>query len=336
PKGKRLRWLDIATSPRSTGSTALNFLKRTFEDFLPNVKFEFSGTDILFPPFGYDESNGKFKPIFTHIKHVGHDILNDITFYDGRKAKFDVASEKCDLLEEGYDFISCTKAIHHFGGNMYKADDIALAKKIHDTDSITWVNEDEKEIDTPIYHITKTQQLLVENLLSHLNEGGILFLELCFLHLPTFEFIYGENDDSLIIIQRLSKNKFMIHSKIITAYPQPNESYPSMEFFLYDDKINSKSRYFYKIGYGFPGFINAYDLNENVIPDLKQLLKEAHLLVYRYQKRDCSPWMQMKHATQAVREGKTIKEALEVYMEFVPTCEDKSRIVELIDKLFSK
>lgn len=54
-----------------------------------------------------------------------------------------------------------------------------------------------------------------------------------------------------------------------------------------------------------------------VLPDLKQLLKEAHLLVYRYQMRDCSPWMQMKHAMQAVQEGKTIIEVLEICMDII-------------------
>ena len=66
---------------------------------------------------------------------------------------------------------------------------------------------------------------------------------------------------------------------------------------------------------------------------LSQLLKEAHLLVYRYQKRDNNPWTQMHNAAQAVREGKSMKEAMQIYMYYVPENYDKTRILREIEAI---
>ncbi|MFH1715520.1 MAG: hypothetical protein ABH857_04960 [Elusimicrobiota bacterium] len=321
---KKFRWLDIGSAPKcadagkKAGASTLNLLKNVFTGYgtfnEQGITFDFVGTDVIFPSYQYNPGSpkNKFKRVYSTVRgNESKEEVSSVEYWNGLNPKYNVMSDEFAGYtgDEKFDFISMCKVMHHLREWGDTVEMQALAKTIK-------TGEGEKAINIKArgraeFYLSDAQRRVVERLLSSLNHGGYLFLD---LSLPgqAVRHLDSRNDDVFLIIRRIDDTHFKLFEQVIRYDPDGDCVYPHGEQLLDCPSSRPKgSRYFHK------PMREQYFLNDTEYDETKKLMRQADILAYTFQSRDNAAWHHMHKAVEAMNKGDGLREVFSVYLQGV-------------------
>ena len=324
PKRKSYLWVDIGSAPKTGGAPTLNILRNV----LP-ASFEYYGVDTALPYYEIRDGEIVESVYVKDGEFRDETVVNGVTYLNGRKPEYSVYSDDF-LSHKRYDFISICMTLHHL------TQDQTYERLPFTTCNIV-TPEGGSFVEDSVILTTKSQQEIVDRLLSSLEVGGVLFLDphTYHQHEDFMDDMLNENiTDIFYVIQRVGENEFVIyHNTPIIYFPNRAVYCPSkdMEFIEGDNT----SRPFYN----HPGLRNVLNINdERKIEILYQLFYRADLLAIRYQSWKKGVWGSVQAVVNAVNEGKTLIEIVEIYLRNIPDdCPDaelKRQLLEDVSSFF--
>ncbi|MFH1790508.1 MAG: hypothetical protein ABH885_00785 [Candidatus Omnitrophota bacterium] len=331
---ERYRWLDVGSAPRNAGAPTLNLIRRAFDECLSaSGRLEMCGTDVYFPMYRLSDSGEVVETKAFRFDPNGRCLtdINGVDYYNATVPRNDVTSEDFDMGK--FDFISMCFVLHHLLPEGEKIRKTTLA-------DLHLVDESGRAFSGQ-YWLSPTQRRAVGNMLGSLALNGTLFLTMSQSHVAKPLFVGKErwNSDALdqadlfIVIQRTGENTFTVYD---TAIPMtPNEyAYPADRFLLGPGP--DKGPTIYRNMWKTRGIKGAYPHeSEAFYNEVRDLLKQAELAVYRFQKRDRSMYGRVYAAKTLINKGGNLTEVFEEYLRDVPF-EFKAGILRRVRELDSK
>lgn len=301
PERTEYKWLDIGSAPKRNGAPTLNVLK----DNLPGV-FRFYGIDILMPY--YEIRDGKIVRSKYYRKE--ENVVNGVVYYNGKNPRFNVLSDDF-LPDELFSFISICMTLQQLNdGQRYSSLPFTTHRVLDSKGrNFGWRGK---------VRTTKSQQAVVDRLLSHLEIGGVLFLDPHSYH-PNADhekaMLDENNYDLFFVIQRISKDTFVIYEKTPIIFRPDRDRYsPSLNIGFIEGYHEPRVDF-----YHHDGIRAILDLSlEEDVTRLQELFFRADLLAVRYQAWKKSVWGSVVAVVRAIRRHKSLMKVFKAYLRNVP------------------
>ncbi|OVE78264.1 hypothetical protein BVX98_00925 [bacterium F11] len=308
-----IRWLDVGVGPKEDG-VSFRIIKQTLEHSHPELaaKLQLEGTDNVFPIYSYDPITGEIQRSRYATTSGENDrdsvfSVDGVELFDASKRDHDVTGSRFDHGK--FSHISLVMSLHHFGPLDHRAERPLGG-------NVQWVNQGGQTIN-PVYKLTNQQHETIWRLMGHLQEGGILYLNMTEGHYPRgWGMISGNNADSdmFLVIRREGENQYRLFDQGI-PFPPGLSPFRSTEYLM--DGSSGKI-------YENPGIKALYPyVPRQFYRRVDEWLKVADMLVFRTQRLDKSVWLGVEKAARAVNERKSLVDIFAAYLEDVPQEEEE-------------
>ncbi len=297
-----LRIIDYGGAPKEEGPPALSYLLSILQYLHPDIKFDATTVDIIFPQYRINADGEPVKSIYM-FNEKGEAIIDSNKYGTPYKIRclnaamndeFNLVSEKF-VPSEVNDIAVAAQLLAGYSHEVWgpKIPTRFTAKG----GPLLQENGMDQE-----YEVNEYQKRIITNLLGSLRVGGILFLA----HAGTSSRRYGkENDDLFQVIQRVDDH-YVVHDMAVPymTEPMPHSPYEAIESMIEKEKL--------------PLLHNMLPGNEYVANKVKELLLEAFYVAYRYQKNNNSVWHKVANAATVVERGGSLKEVFASILENIP------------------
>ena len=320
-------WLDIGSAPKTGGAPTLNALRSAFHKCLPDLNFEFHGTDLAMPVFEltaegkierskyFDNRTGWIKP---------RTEVNGANYYDASLPEYNVMNDGF-FGKKKFDFISACMVMHHLIDPPVPSG-AGLPRMPLSSLNILDMNGENIRDKTKIY-MAASQQQVVDRLLGKLEVGGMLFLNayICPLVNQTDDdYINEDNTDMFFIILRSAENKFVLYDEHPIPFRPNGDAFTPFGEQHFMDGHKHPLSYFDHSGIRsvYPGISNEKKL------EIENLFARADLLAFRYQGWKKGVWGSAGNAISEIKKRSPLQEILRAYLRNVP--EDDALKQELL------
>ncbi|MSR78127.1 MAG: hypothetical protein EXS63_07910 [Candidatus Omnitrophica bacterium] len=313
--GEKLKILDVGTAPKENGSPSLVTLQ-TLNQLLPNVKMKLTGIDNFFPTWSISNGGEIMASPFRNITLQPRARLekDGIFYWDTTPPENDPMSETFmgDEPTERFHIITLSMILHLLRrkGDQVKPSPMTIDPGIH------WrTGFDIKIVPAPEYHLTSSQQEVLQNLLRRLKLGGVMFLNMPW----GSEYYKDGNTDLFLIVRRETETDYRLYDEAIPF--RPNYRYFDSSEFL----LTSFAGGYLSPVYSNMGLQTLFPLIDS--KKLLDLLRRADKAAYGFQRRNHSIWNRIAETAQKINSHAPLHRILEVYLEDVPVSDPRKALL---------
>jgi|GEM_PF-6120393 hypothetical protein len=329
PQKEIYSWLDIGSAPKTGGGPTLNTLKNVFQH-----RLQLFGIDVAFPFFELKAGRIRLSPFVNRQGEVkDQSAVNGVTYYNGKRAQFNIAEQQF-MIGRRFDFISICFTLHYFG-------DYLPYERLPFT-SLHLVDSQGRDFRAAaVIRTTKRQQEIVDRLLTRLEVGGVLFLNVDSF-LPSYtpgltiteemerELIAESNMTLFFAVQRRAETEYQIFDNTPIAFcvPERRHAPSGTKKFIAGETSLVKSPF-----YRHEGIASYNTLSEEQVKNLTFLFSQADLLVGQYCSWKRSYEGRVSAVLAAIRQKRSIYDIFSIYLQNVPECQEKVEILSTVKQL---